>query len=193
MQTENSFVKTALERCGAFKTGHFELSSGRHSAHYVQCAQFCKIPYYNRKAGFAISNLVKTKPDLVISPAIGGIVIGYEVASQLELPFIFAEREKGAGPLKLRRSFEIKPGANVLIVEDVITTGKSVLEVASLVKDNKANVVSVACIIDRTNGQFDLRAEFISLLKIESESYLAEGCPLCQNNVEITKPGSRFA
>lgn len=128
--------------------------------------------------------------ELVVSPAIGGIIVGYEVARQLEARNIFAEREEGI--MKLRRGFEIKPGERVLVCEDVITTGRSVFEVVNIVKSAGAKLIGVGCIVDRSGGKIDFGSRFASVIKLEVPMFKPEECQLCKEGVELVKPGSRY-
>ena len=161
-----------LKETNALLEGHFILSSGLHSAEYIQCAKLLSNP---KKAFSICSSLVEKinenykKIDLILSPAIGGIVVGYEIGRQMQIQTIFAERENGK--LILRRGFSISPNSNVLIVEDVITTGKSVLECAKLIATSKANLIGFACIIDRSNKMISNDHEIISQVKINIETY----------------------
>ena len=170
--------------------GHFLLTSGRHSDKYFQCAKVLQYPEYIELLCSIIANHFKNyEIDNVISPAIGGLVVGQEVARQLNKRFIFAERENKN--LTLRRGFSLSEGEKVLICEDVVTTGGSVFEVIDIVKNNNAKVAGVGFIVDRSNGKVDFGYPQISTLKMEVISYLPEECPLCTQGLEITKPGSR--
>ena len=170
--------------------GHFLLTSGRHSDKYFQCAKVLQYPEYIKQLCSIIANHFKNyEIDNVISPAIGGLVVGQEVARQLNKKFIFAERENKN--LTLRRGFSLSEGEKVLICEDVVTTGGSVFEVVDIVKNNNAKVAGVGFIVDRSNGKVDFEYPQISTLKMEVVSYLPEECPLCKDGLEITKPGSR--
>ncbi len=170
--------------------GHFLLTSGRHSNKYFQCAKVLQYPEYTEQLCSIIADHFKDyEIDAVISPAIGGLVVGQEVARQLKKRFIFAERENKI--LTLRRGFSLIEGENVLICEDVVTTGGSVFEVIDIVKNNNAKVGGVGFIVDRSNGKIDFEFPQISTLKMEVVSYLPEECPLCKDGLEITKPGSR--
>jgi orotate phosphoribosyltransferase len=170
--------------------GHFLLTSGRHSDKYFQCAKVLQYPEYIEQLCSIIANHSKDyEIDTVISPAIGGLVVGQEVARQLNKRFIFAERENKN--LTLRRGFSLSEGEKVLICEDVVTTGGSVFEVINIVKNSNAEVAGVGFIVDRSNGKVDFEFPQISTLKMEVVSYLPQECPLCKDGLEITKPGSR--
>ena len=157
-----------LKETNALLEGHFILSSGLHSNQYIQCAKLLSHP---RKAESICSSLVEKinnvfkKIDIILSPAIGGIVVGYEIGRQLKTKTIFAERKDNI--LSLRRGFNIEKNSNVLIVEDVITTGKSALECSNIVKDNKANLIGYACIIDRSSSEVLIKDKIISQIKFK--------------------------
>ncbi|AAM71331.1 orotate phosphoribosyltransferase [Chlorobaculum tepidum TLS] len=175
---------------GALLDGHFRLTSGRHSNSYFQCAKVLQYPEYlsaicGQIAGFFRESGITT----VISPAIGGIVVGTEVGRQLGVKTIFAERKEGA--MMIRRGFSIDPSEQVLVVEDVITTGGSVAEVIELVKAAGATVAGVASVVDRSNGKVRLADKQFSLLTMEVVSYAPEECPLCKEEIPIYAPGSR--
>jgi orotate phosphoribosyltransferase len=181
-----------LEACGALKRGHFLLSSGLHSPAYVQCALFLEHPGKARRAGKAIAERLTELGigiDSVLSPALGGVVIGHEVAVALDVPFRFAEREGAA--LALRRGFALAPGERVLIVEDVVTTGKSTLETAALAAAAGAEVVAIGSIIDRSGGRHGFEVPFASMLALDLPTWRTEECPLCAEGSVAVKPGSR--
>ena len=174
----------------ALLNGHFLLTSGRHSNQYFQCAKVLQYPQHTTTICNKISDFFKDhKIDNVISPAIGGIVVGQEVARQLNKKFIFAERENK--DLTLRRGFEISEGENILVCEDVVTTGGSVFEVIDIVKSHGANLVGVGMIVDRSNGKVDFDVPQVSTLQMEVVSYLPEECPMCKEGKPAVKPGSR--
>ena len=181
-----------LKETNAFLEGHFILSSGLHTAEYIQCAKLLSNP---TKAISICSSLVEKinknykKIDLILSPAIGGIVVGYEIGRQMKIQTIFAERENGK--LILRRGFDISPNTNVLIVEDVITTGKSALECSELLKKYKANLIGFACIIDRSNDKILIETKIISQVKLKISTYKENELPDKIKNIEPIKPGSR--
>jgi len=181
-----------LKDTNAFLEGHFILSSGLHTNQYVQCAKLLSHP---KKAEIICKSLsAKIKEsynniDLILSPAIGGIVVGYEIGRQLNIKTIFAERENNE--LKLRRGFTIKEKSNVLIVEDVITTGKSVMECNKLIQKNNSNLIGYACIVDRSGKNLEIKNKIVSQLKIDLKSYKAESLPDYLKKIPATKPGSR--
>ncbi len=181
-----------LKRTDALLEGHFILSSGLHSKQYVQCAQLLSFPNEAMIICSSLSEKIKNKIkniDIILSPAIGGIVVGYEIGRQLNIKSIFCERE--SGNLILRRGFDLPKKSNVLIVEDVITTGKSALECAKLVSSNKANLVGFACIIDRSSKKIFNEHDIISQLKINIETYNEANLPKELKNIKPIKPGSR--
>ena len=181
-----------LKETNALLEGHFILSSGLHSKQYVQCA---KLLSYPKKAEAICSSLCEkikeefNKIDIILSPAIGGIVVGYEVGRQLDIETIFAERLDEQ--LKLRRGFKITENSNVLIVEDVITTGKSALECSELIKANKSKLIGYACIIDRSNNKSLIKDKIVSQIKLKLDTYKNNELPNDLKKIQPTKPGSR--
>jgi len=181
-----------LKETNALLDGHFILSSGLHSAQYVQCAQLLSKPY--RSAEFCqslaekISNELKDV-DLILSPAMGGIIIGYEMGKLLKKETIFSERVNGH--FQLRRDFKISKNSKVLIVEDVITTGKSSIECSKLVEIAEAEVVGFACLIDRSNGNSLIDKKLISQIEINIPTYKEDALPKHLISLPATKPGSR--
>jgi orotate phosphoribosyltransferase len=187
--SENEILEI-FEKTGALFNGHFLLTSGRHSDVYFQCAKVLQYPDYIQELCSIIADeYCNKKIDTVIAPAIGGLVVGQEVARQLNKRFIFVEREDKK--LALRRGFLINKGEKVLICEDVVTTGGSVFEVIDIVKDNNAKVAGVGFIVDRSNGKVDFNCSQLSTVKLDVKSYLPEDCPLCEKGIELVKPGSR--
>ncbi|MCI7401941.1 MAG: orotate phosphoribosyltransferase [Christensenella sp.] len=188
--TQNEALEI-YKKTGAVLHGHFKLTSGRHSDTYMQSAKIFVDTDSSEKLCKALAEkLSDIEVDLVISPAIGGILMGYEVARQLKKPNIFAERENGV--MTLRRGFTIPKGAKVLVVEDVVTTGGSVKEVIELVKSLGGEVVAVASITDRSNGKVDFGVKYVALISMDIVSYEPEECPLCkEGKIELVKPGSR--
>ncbi len=179
-----------FEKTDALLNGHFLLTSGNHSNKYFQCAKVLQYPEYAEKLCGIISGYFKDyEIDAVIAPAIGGIVVGQEVARQLNKKSIFAERVEGK--LTLRRGFEISQGEKVLVCEDVVTTGGSVFEVIDIVKQNGGEVVGVGMIVDRSNGKVDFGVPQISTYQTEVIVYKPEDCPLCKEGIPVVKPGSR--
>jgi orotate phosphoribosyltransferase len=186
----NSETLAMFKSSGALLDGHFRLTSGRHSNSYFQCAKVLQYPEHlsaicGEIAGFFRESGITT----VISPAIGGVVVGTEVGRQLGVKTIFAERKEGT--MIIRRGFSIDPSEEVLVVEDVITTGGSVAEVIELVRAAGATVAGVASVVDRSNGKVRLADRQFSLLTMEVVSYAPEECPLCKEGIPIYAPGSR--
>ena len=181
-----------FESTGSLLNGHFVLSSGLHTDKYFQCAKVLQFPEHLTKFSQIISNYFKNfAPELVISPAIGGVVLGTEVGRQLNCRTIFAERKNGK--MAIRRGFNIDQKEKVLIVEDVITTGGSVLEVKKCVQDAGAKIVGVAVLVDRSNKSVVLHKNQFSLINLEVTSYSAENMPESLSSLPIQKPGSRFS
>lgn len=188
---ENALLMRMLEESGALRRGHFLLSSGLHSEAYVQCALLLEDPVRARRVGEDLAEKLRAfHPDSVLAPALGGVLIGYEVAAALGVPFRFTER-KGE-EMGLRRGFTLKQGERVVIVEDVVTTGRSTLETAALATSRGARVVAVGAIIDRTAGRDPFDVPFRALLELDLPSYPPNECPACQSGaLPAEKPGSR--
>ena len=181
-----------LKETNALIEGHFILSSGLHSSKYVQCAQLMSKPDKAIKICESLAKKINDEFkdfDLILSPAMGGIIVGYELGKILNKQTIFSERVNGE--FKLRRNFKIKKGIKVLIVEDVITTGKSSLECSKLVKDNQANIVGYACIIDRSNGKSEIQDKIISQVELNIPTYKKDSLPKELLSIEAVKPGTR--
>ncbi|MCX6165133.1 MAG: orotate phosphoribosyltransferase [Ignavibacteriae bacterium] len=183
-------VLEIFKKTGAFLEGHFILTSGYHSPHYFQCAKVLQYPEYNTLFSNEIANhFSNSKIDVVITPAVGGIVLGTEIGRLLNARTIFTERENNK--MTLRRGFEINKGENVLVCEDVVTTGGSVFEIIELIKEKNANIVGVGFIIDRSNGRVSFGYNQFSLAKIEVIKFPANEIPDWLNKIPVTKPGSR--
>lgn len=183
-------VLKIFRQTGAFLEGHFILTSGHHSPHYFQCAKVLQYPEYNSLFSSNIAQHFKSKKiNVVVTPAVGGIVLGTEVGRQLNCRSIFTERENGE--MKLRRGFEINKGDNVLVCEDVVTTGGSVFEVIECVKNAGGNLIGVGYIIDRSNGKVNFGVGQFSLAKIDVIKYKEEELPDWLKEIPVTKPGSR--
>lgn len=179
-----------LQESGALRRGHFLLSSGLHSPAYVQCALLLEHPARARRVGTALADALRAyAPQSVLAPALGGVIIGHEVAAALGVPFRFAERQGES--LALRRGFVLPPGERVVVVEDVVTTGKSTRETANLALAAGAVVVAIGSIIDRSAGRHGFDRPFASLLRLDFPTYEAAGCPLCAEGGVAIKPGSR--
>jgi orotate phosphoribosyltransferase len=171
--------------------GHFLLTSGRHSARYLQCARVFQYPDYATELCSALADSFQEQHvDVCIGPALGGVVIAYETARALKTRGLFAERDKD-GAMTLRRGFAIKPGERVLVLEDVVTTGGSVKEVITLVLQLGGEVVGVGTIVDRSGGTADFGVPYTSLIRLDVESFDSTDCPLCKQGIPAIKPGSR--
>jgi orotate phosphoribosyltransferase len=182
-----------LEEVGAIRQGHFELSSGRHSATYIQCALVLQHPRYAEQLGQALAKLfANLKPGCVVSPALGGVILGHEVGRALDVRAIFVERDR-SGQMALRRGFELRPGERVLVVEDVWTTGGSTREAVGVVEQSGGLVVAAGALIDRSGGRVELNVPAQALLQLEVGSYEPDDCPLCRAGSVPMRPGSRFA
>ncbi len=189
---EHTQEKTAkiLERLGVLHTGHFRLTSGRHSDRYMQCAKLFEHPKESEELCCDLAeSFYEEKIDVVAGPALGGVIMAYEVARACGVRNIFAERENGV--MTLRRGFSVEPGERVLVVEDVVTTGGSVKEVIDLLKERGSEVVGVGSVVDRSNGAVDFGVPFHPLMSVDVQSWDASECPLCKEGVPIRKPGSR--
>jgi len=190
-------VLTLLRDSGAMLEGHFLLSSGRHSDKYFQCA---KLLQYPDKAAAALAGVAeKIRKDMqagkleihaVVGPAMGGIVVAYELGRQLGLPAFFTERDD-TGKMALRRGFEIKPGQKILITEDVVTTGKSSGECAAVLEEHGAEIAALACLVDRRGAGIDISYLFYPACKVDALNWEADKCELCKKGIPAVKPGSR--
>lgn len=187
----NEKAMELLKEAGVLLEGHFLLTSGRHSDRYLQCAKIFKDTKLSELLCKELAErLGDNKPDIVCGPAIGAILMSYEVSRHLNVPNIFAERDNGE--MTFRRSFGVEKGQKVLVVEDVVTTGGSVKEVIKLIQDAGGIVCGVGSIVDRTGGKIDFGVPYYSVLSMAVESYEAENCPICkEGNLPLVKPGSR--
>ena len=177
-----------LKEINALLEGHFLLSSGKHSNRYCQCAKLLQYPDKAAKVLAPVADQLKNIDfDLVVGPAMGGIIVAYELGRQTGKPAIFTERENGI--MTLRRGFEIIPGQKIIIAEDVVTTGKSSLETVEVLEKLGGQVVGIACIVDR--GSSKLPFPLYSAVKLDIESWAVEDCPLCAQKIPYIKPGSR--
>jgi len=186
-------VMKKFEQAGAIQKGHFKLTSGVHSDTYIQCAQVMQYPGFMNNLCSELGKKFRGNDiDVIVGPAIGGIIMAHVMAQVLGpwVRAIFTERENGK--MRLRRSFEIKEGEKVLVVEDVTTTGSSVREVIEIVKSRKGKVVGVGVLIDRSGGRVNFGVKTEKLLTVDIKTYLPEECPLCKKEVPIVKPGSRY-
>jgi len=183
-------VAALLARTGALLSGHFRLSSGRHSARYVQCARLLEQPREAREVGRRLAAATADlEAESVLSPALGAMLIGYEVAAALGLPFRFVERDGEA--MALRRGFTLAPGERVLVVEDVVTTGGSVRETIGVAEAARARVVGVGAIVDRSAARPPFGVPLRALLEVDATSFAPGDCPQCRAREPLTRPGSR--
>ena len=179
-----------LTKTGALLKGHFLLTSGNHSEYYIQCAKLISYPQFASEFFKDIAEHFKDFDiDTVVGPAIGGIIVSYGVAEHLNKRSIFLEREGGV--FKLRRGFEIRKGERLLLVEDVITTGLSIMEVADIVSNMGGKIAGFASIVNRSSGRFKPDAEYYYTVKMDFPIYPPEDCPLCKEGIPAVKPGSR--
>jgi orotate phosphoribosyltransferase len=190
MENTDKMVIDTLKEVGALLEGHFLLSSGKHSDRYCQCAKLLQYPDKAAKVLKVVADKLKDVDfDMIVGPAMGGVVVSYELARQTGKPGIFAERQDGA--MTIRRGFEIEKGQKVIISEDVITTGKSFLEVAEIIKSLGGEVVGISCIVDRRAEGVKVEYPMYSAVKLDIKSYDKENCPMCKEGTPYVKPGSR--
>jgi len=193
MQLSHEQVMAEFREAGALLDGHFVLSSGLHSGNYLQCALVLKDPWRAEKLCRALADKMRSeipdRIDIVASPAMGGVVVGYELGRQLGVPAIFFERVDGR--FTLRRGFTIARGANVVMVEDIVTTGLSSRECITAIREEGGHVVAAACLIDRSNGRAEVGLPLVSLTRFEIPVYAADSLPPELAAVPATKPGSR--
>jgi orotate phosphoribosyltransferase len=174
----------------ALLEGHFQLTSGLHSNQYFQCAKVLQYPkYLDLLAGEIAKHFEYSEIEVVLSPAIGGIVVGTEVGRMLGVRTLFTERQDGK--MELRRGFEVHPSERCLVVEDVVTTGGSVFEVVDIVKRAKGTLAGVGYIVDRSNGKVKFESKYFSVLQLDVVAYKPEECPMCKQGSPVVKPGSR--
>ena len=182
---------TIMRQCEAFLEGHFLLSSGRHSGGYCQCAKLLRFPALSEEVLSTVTEQVKNLPlTKVCGPAMGGVIVSYELARQLGVESIFTERKDGE--MQLRRGFTVGKGDKILIAEDVITTGKSTMETVKALEDMGAEVIGAACIADRRAADCDFALPVYAALKLSIDSYEPNECPICkEGKLKLEKPGSR--
>jgi orotate phosphoribosyltransferase len=187
-------ILALFQRTGAYMHGHFRLTSGLHSPEYLQCALVLQHPAYAEALGTRLARSLEemnpTPIKLVVAPAMGGIIIGHEVARALKARSIFTERDS-SGKMTLRRGFHVDPGETAVVIEDVITTGGSSREVCDLLRDSGAEVAAAGSIIDRSDGHADLGVPRVALSSMKAVAYDPSDCPLCRDGVPVEKPGSR--
>jgi len=185
-----------FEETGAYLHGHFRLTSGLHSGEYLQCAKVLAHPQYAERLGRALAEKIKSligpeRIDVVVAPAMGGIIIGHEVARALGVRSLFTERDAASNAMTLRRGFEIAAGETAVVIEDVITTGGSTKEVVNAIAASGARVLAAGSIIDRSGGRADVGVPRVALETLEAMAYQPEECPLCRQGLPVVKPGSR--
>ncbi len=195
MTAQSDPILSAFYETGAYLQGHFRLTSGLHSPEYLQCALVLQHPIHAEQFGRQLATEFHRlepglNPHIVAAPAIGGLIIGHEVARALGARFIFTERGAG-GKMVLRRGFSVQPGEVVVVVEDVITTGGSLREVIEILHGAGARVIAAGSIIDRSGGGVDLGVPRVALKTLEVVAYPPEDCPLCRSGSPVVKPGSR--
>lgn len=183
-------ILNLFKKSGAFQEGHFQLSSGLHSQYYFQMALVFQNPKYGSILSKKLARKFKgQKINTVIGPALGGILLAYEVAKYLKCKAVFSERENQI--MTLRRGFKLMPGERILLVEDVTTTAKSIKEVIKIIKKTKAKLSGIGTMVDRSEKKLALPSELKSLLRIKIKNYRSENCPLCKRGIPVVKPGSR--
>jgi orotate phosphoribosyltransferase len=175
---------------GAYLKGHFRLTSGLHSNEYLQCARVLQHPHLAERFGRELAAQLPSC-DVVVSPAIGGLPIGHEVARAKGARFIFTERDPASGKMILRRGFSLRPGEKALVIEDVVTTGGTTREVIDVALAAGANVLAAGSIIDRSGGRVDLGVPRVALATLDVVAYPPDFCPMCQEGIAVEKPGSR--
>jgi orotate phosphoribosyltransferase len=186
---EEALLKT-FQETGALRRGHFQLSSGLHSGVYFQSALVLQHPDRADLLGRSLArDLSPCEPDVIVGPALGGLIIGWEVARRLDVRGIFTERKDGE--MCLRRGFAIEPGEKVAVVEDVVTTGKSTRETMAVLEAAGGKIVAVGALVDRSGGKAGFDVPFHALLRLPVEAYEPAECPLCREGAPIDKPGSR--
>jgi orotate phosphoribosyltransferase len=196
LMSDNSRTLQLYEEAGAYLRGHFRLTSGLHSPEYLQSAKVLAYPPHAEALGKELALQLKTllgrgTVDVVVSPALGGLIIGHEVARALGVRFLFTERDAETNRMTLRRGFEIRAGERAVIVEDVITTGGSTREVSEVLASLGARVLAAGSIIDRSDGMADVGVPRVALERMQVIAYDPADCPLCKKGVPVVKPGSR--
>ena len=197
MTPQAESVLELFRSTGAYLQGHFRLTSGLHSAEYLQCALVLQHPAAAERLGRLLAQelraLAPGKIDLVASPALGGLIIGHEVARALGTRFLFTERDAATGKMTLRRGFTVAPGETAVVVEDVITTGGSTADVIDVLRAAGARVVAAGSIVDRSGGRADVGVPRVALATLQMATHHLQECPLCARGIPLAKPGSRPA
>lgn len=197
MTPQAEAVLELFRASGAYLQGHFQLTSGLHSSEYLQCALVLRLPSAAEKLGRMLADellqITSATPGLVVSPALGGLIIGHEVARAMGTPFLFTERDSQSRKMTLRRGFTVQPGDTAVVVEDVITTGGSTQDVIEVLKQAGAAVLAAGSIIDRSGGRVQLSVPRVALATLQVAAHYPEECPLCRQGIPAVKPGSRPA
>ena len=197
MTPQAESVLELFRSTGAYLEGHFRLTSGLHSAEYLQCALVLQHPAAAERLGRWLAQEIRTlapgRIDLVASPALGGLIIGHEVARALGTRFLFTERDAATGKMTLRRGFTVAPGETAVVVEDVITTGGSTADVIDVLRAAGGRVVAAGSIVDRSGGRADVGVPRVALATLQIAVHHLEECPLCARGIPVAKPGSRPA
>ena len=195
MTPQAAEVLDLFRETGAYLQGHFRLTSGLHSAEYLQCALVLSHPAAAEKLGRLLAEdlrkILDEPPALVVSPALGGLIIGHEVARAFNVPFLFTERDPETRKMSLRRGFSVRPGDPAVVVEDVITTGGSTQDVIELLSQAGARVLAAGSIVDRSGGRVQLSVPRVALATLQVAAHYPEDCPMCQQGIPAVKPGSR--
>lgn len=197
MTSQAESVISLFRSTGAYLEGHFRLTSGLHSPNYLQSALVLRHPAAAEQLGRSLAGelrkIVHEPVALVVSPALGGLIIGHEVARALGTPFLFTERDPETRKMLLRRGFTVQPGETAVVVEDVITTGGSTVEVVEALRSAGARVLAAGSIIDRSGGKADVGVPRVALATLQVAAHPPEDCPLCRQGLPVVKPGSRPA
>jgi len=184
-----------FEQTDAYLRGHFRLTSGLHSPEYLQCALVLRHPAHAERLGSELARLLEAdlmeRPDVVVAPAMGGLIIGHEVARAFGVPFVFTERDPSTRAMQLRRGFSVEKGCSAIVIEDVITTGGSTREVIEILQREGAQVLSAGSIIDRSGGEVQVGTPRKALATLSVQTYSEEACPMCRAGQPLVKPGSR--
>jgi orotate phosphoribosyltransferase len=192
---ESASILELFRSTGAYLQGHFQLTSGLHSGEYLQCAQVLQYPDAAEKLGRLLADEIRRlgpeRIEVVVSPAMGGLIIGHEVARALGTRFIFTERDPATRKMLLRRGFSVRPGENAVVIEDVITTGGSTEDVIEILRAEGANVISAGSVIDRSGGRAGVGVPRAALVTMQVAAHYPEECPMCQRGIPVVKPGSR--
>ena len=195
MTPQAAVVLELFRETGAYLQGHFRLTSGLHSGEYLQCALVLRNPPAAEKLGRLLADelrkMVPSPPTFVVSPALGGVIIGHEVARALGTPFLFTERDPDTRQMLLRRGFKVRPGDTAVVVEDVITTGGSTQDVIDALRKGGAEVFAAGSIIDRSGGRAEVGVPRVALATLQVAAHYPQECPMCRQGIPIVKPGSR--